>query len=412
MIKVLNYTIDIFLIGYTLYFFLFVLLGLKTKKNDKFKKPKNKFAVVIPAHNEEKVIEKLIKNIKKLKYPKELYDIYVVADNCSDNTAQKARNLGVNVFIRYNNKNKGKGYALKYAFNKLGFISGETNYDAAVVFDADNLVKDNFLLAMNTRLLDGEKIIQSYIDSKNPSDNWVTATFSMMFWINDRFNLLSRYNVGLSSVLMGTGMCISKESLKKTGWNTVTLTEDLEYSVQALLKDTKTTFARETKIYDEKPLSFYASCRQRLRWGRGQLSVLFKYIPKMLKQGILERKVIKIDSALRLIQQPFLMTYFVVTIFRLLFPETFHSPIFNFAIENIKTLGFVLPVMPFIIPSSVYFLDDLSFKSFKYVLLFPVFMYSWVLILYYALFTINDKSWLPTKHFRNLSRKELQENLK
>lgn len=411
MIKVLNYTIDIFLIGYTLYFFLFVLLGLKTKKNNKFKEPENRFAVVIPAHNEEKVIEKLIKNIKKIKYPKELYDIYVVADNCSDNTAEKARNLGVNVFIRYNNKKKGKGYALKYAFNKLGFISGNTDYDAAVVFDADNLVKDNFLQAMNTRLLNGEKIIQSYIDSKNPSDNWVTATFSMMFWINDRFNLLSRYNVGLSSVLMGTGMCISKESLKKTGWDTVTLTEDLEYSIQALLKDTKTTFARETKIYDEKPLSFFASCRQRLRWGRGQLSVLFKYIPKMLKQGILERKIIKIDSAMRLIQQPFLMTYFVVTIFRLIFPETFHSPVFNFAIENIKTLGFVLPVMPFIIPSSVYFLDDISFKSFKYVILFPVFMYSWVLILYYALFTINDKSWLPTKHFRNLSREDLQENL-
>jgi cellulose synthase/poly-beta-1,6-N-acetylglucosamine synthase-like glycosyltransferase len=75
---------------------------------------------------------------------------------------------------------------------------------------------------------------------------------------------------------MGTGMCISKESLSRIGWNTVTLTEDLEYSIQALLKGTKTTFARETKIFDEKPVSFYASCRQRLRWGRGQLSVLFK----------------------------------------------------------------------------------------------------------------------------------------
>ncbi|MFO7815925.1 MAG: glycosyltransferase family 2 protein [Halanaerobiales bacterium] len=411
MITILNYTIDIFLIGYTLYFFLFVLLGLRTKKNNRFKKPKNRFAVIIPAHNEEKVIEKLITNIKKINYPKELYDIYVVADNCSDNTADKVRNLDVNVFIRYNNKNKGKGYALKYAFRKLGFLSGNTNYDAAVIFDADNLVKDNFLAAMNTRLINGEKIIQSYVDSKNPSDNWVTATFSMMFWINDRFNLLSRYNVGLSSVLMGTGMCISKESLKQTGWDTVTLTEDLEYSIQALLKDTKTTFARETKIYDEKPLSFYASCRQRLRWGRGQLSVLFKYIPRMLKQGLKELNIIKIDSALRLIQQPFLMTYFVVTILRILFPGTFHSPIFNFAIRNIKTLGFVLPVMPYIIPSSVYFLDNLSFKSFRYVIFFPIFMYSWVLILYYALFTLNNKSWLPTKHFRDLSTEELQENL-
>lgn len=411
MLKLLNYSIDVLLIGYTLYFLLFVLLGLKTKKNTEFKAPVNKFAIIIPAHNEEKVIEELINNLKKLDYPKNLYDIYVVADNCSDNTARKAESLNANVLTRFNKNNKGKGYALRFAFRHLGFLNGNTDYDAAVVFDADNLVKENFLKAMNTRLINGEKIIQSYVDSKNPADNWVTATFSMMFWINDRFNLLSRYNVGLSSVLMGTGMCISKESLNKIGWDTVTLTEDLEYSIQALLKDTKTTFARETKIFDEKPISFYASCRQRLRWGRGQLSVLFKYIPKMLKDGIKELNIVKVDSAMRLIQQPYLMFYFIITLLRLIFPGTFSSPLFNYFISNIKTLGFVLPVMPFLIPSSVYFLDQLSFDSFKYVLFFPLFMYSWVLILYYAFFTLNNKSWLPTKHIRNISHEDLQKNL-
>ncbi len=411
MINIMNIVIDIFLIGYTLYFLLFVILGLKTKKNTKFKNPESKFAVIIPAHNEEKVIDKLIESVKNIDYPKDLYDIYVIADNCSDDTAQKVKNLKVNVYERFNDYKKGKGYALRYGFQRLGFINGSSNYDAAVVFDADNLVKDNFLKAMNTRLLNGEKIIQSYIDSKNPSDNWVTATFSMMFWINDRYNLLSRYNVGLSSVLMGTGMCISSDSLNKIGWDTVTLTEDLEYSIQALLKDTKTTFARETKIFDEKPLSFYASVRQRLRWGRGQLSVLFKYIPRMLWDGIKELNIVKIDSAMRLIQQPFLMTYFIVTILRFIFPETFHSPLFNLAISNVKTLGFLLPLAPFLIPSSVFFIDDISFKSFKYVLLFPIFMYSWVLILYYALFTLDNKKWLPTKHFRNLSEEDLQKDL-
>ncbi len=410
--KILNYGIDIFLIGYMLYFLLFVLLGLRTKKNNDFKEPANRFAVVIPAHNEEKVIDKLIENLRNLNYPKDLYDIYVVADNCEDDTAQKAKEQGVNVLTRFNQEKKGKGYALRYAFRSLGFLSGKTDYDATVVFDADNLVQENFLQAMNTRLLQGEKIIQAYIDSKNPADNWVTATFSMMFWINDRYNLLARFNVGLSSVLMGTGMCISKDSLAKIGWDTVTLTEDLEYSIQALLKDTKTTFARETKIFDEKPVSFLASCRQRLRWGRGQLSVLVKYIPKMMWQGIKEMNIIKVDSALRLIQQPFLMTYFIVTLLRLSFPGTFNSPLFNYFIQNIKTLGFILPVMPYLIPSSVYLLDRLSFSSFKYIVFFPLFMYSWVLILYYALFTLNNKSWLPTEHFRSVSHEELQKNVK
>ena len=104
------------------------------------------------------------------------------------------------------------------------------------------------------------------------------------------------------------------------------------------------------------------------------------------------------------------MTYFVVTILRLIFPETFYSPLFNFFINNIKTLGFVLPIMPYLIPSSVYFLDRLSFDSFKYVVLFPVFMYSWILILYWALFTLDNESWLPTEHLRNISRDELQES--
>ncbi len=411
MLIIFNYVIDILLIGYSLYFLLFVLLGFKTKKNTEFKKPDSNFAVIIPAHNEEKVIGKLINNLNNLDYPKDLYDIYVIADNCEDNTAAKAEKHEAEVLIRFNKNEKGKGYALRYAFKNLGFLEGSSEYDAVAVFDADNLVKENFLKAMNTRLLDGEKIIQAYVDSKNPSDNWVTATFSMMFWINDRFNLLSRYNVGLSSVLMGTGMCISEKSLKRIGWNTVTLTEDLEYSIQALLKDTKTTFARETKIFDEKPISFYASCKQRLRWGRGQLSVLIRYIPKMLTDGVKEMSVVKIDSAMRLIQQPYLMFYFIVTILRLTFPASFSSPLLNFLVSNIRTLGFVMPIMPYLIPSAVYFLDGISFNSYKYVIFFPLFMYSWVLILYYALFTLNNKNWLPTKHIISISRDDLKRNL-
>ncbi|MFW5991921.1 MAG: glycosyltransferase family 2 protein [Halanaerobiaceae bacterium] len=405
--KIFNYIIDVFLIGYSLYFFIFVLLGLFTRKNKEFRAPKNKFAVIIPAHNEEKVIDKLLSNIKELDYPRNLYDIFVIADNCKDNTAEIARNAGVNVFTRFNNIKKGKGYALKFGLQKLGFLKDNSNYDAAVVFDADNLAKDNFLKAMNTRLLNGEKIIQAYVDSKNPADNWITATFSMMFWINDRFNLLSRYNVGLSAVLMGTGMCISSEALKKTGWNTVTLTEDLEYSIQALGRGIKTTFARETKIFDEKPLSFRASCRQRLRWARGQLSVTFKYVPSLLYRGLKRGKLAMLDGGIRLFQQPFIMFYSTITVLRLIFPGIFYSPIFNAILENLKLLAIVMPFMPFILPSSVFFLDKLSLKSIKYVIFFPLFMYSWVIILYWALVTLNEKSWLPTSHSRSLSKEEL-----
>ncbi|HLV10197.1 MAG TPA: glycosyltransferase family 2 protein [Halanaerobiales bacterium] len=405
--RLLNYLIDFFLITYIVYFLFFVLMGFFTRKNREFKKPEKRFAIIIPAHNEEKVIAKLIQNLKKLDYPKHLYDIFVVADNCKDNTAKIARSQQVNVMVRLNNEKKAKGYALKYAFEKLGFISGKAEYDAVSVFDADNLVEENFLKAMNTRLLKGEKIIQAYIDSKNPDDNWVTATFSMMFWINDRYNLLSRYNINLSSVLMGTGMCISAKTLEQIGWNTVTLTEDLEYSVQALMNGIKTSFARETKIYDEKPISFKASCRQRLRWARGQLSVALKYAARLVIKGIKKRNIAIFDGGFRILQQPFIMFYTATTLFRLLLPDLFGSPLFNMVLENLKILGFILPITPFLLPASVFILDKLSFKSFKYIIFFPLFMYSWVAILYWALLTLNKKDWLPTKHSRSISKKDL-----
>jgi cellulose synthase/poly-beta-1,6-N-acetylglucosamine synthase-like glycosyltransferase len=412
ILKTLNYIIDISLIGYSLYFLLFFFLGLFTRKNRDFNAPENRFAIIVPAHNEERVISKLLANLRELDYPQALYDIFVVADNCQDNTAKIAQSCHVNVFERISHTQKGKGYALKFALERIGFMEGDSNYDAAVVFDADNLVQENFLQVMNNRLLKGEKIIQAYVDAKNPADNWVTATFSMMFWINDRFNLLSRYNIGLSAVLMGTGMCISGDTLKKIGWDTVTLTEDLEYSIQALSQGIKTAFARETRIFDEKPLSFKASCRQRLRWGRGQLSVAFKYVPELLYQGFKQKRLAIIDGGFRLFQQPFIMFYSVMTVLRLTFPATFYSPFFNILLENVKILGFILPFVPFLLPSSVFLLDKLSFKSFKYVIFFPIFMYSWVLILYWALFTLNEKSWLPTTHSRNLSRERVLKEAK
>ncbi len=404
---IINYCIDLFLIGYLIYFIIFIFAGFFTSKNKVIKEPHNKFAVIIPAHNEEMVISKLLQNLKNIDYPYYLYDIFVIADNCQDNTAEIARSHKVNVLERFNDKKKGKGYALKFAFNKLGFISGDTIYDAVVVFDADNLVEDNFFKAMNSRLLNGEKIIQAYIDSKNPADNWVTATFSMMFWINNRYNLLSRHNIGLSAVLMGTGMCISKETLSQLGWNTTTLTEDLEYSIQALMKGIKTTFARETKIYDEKPVSFRASCRQRLRWARGQLSVTLKYVPRLLYKGIRYRNIFMLDGGIRLFQQPFIMFYSVTTILRLTLPHLFYSPLFSLILENLKFLALLLPIMPYILPSSVFVLDKLSFKAFKYIIFFPFFMYSWVIILYWALITLHKKQWLPTIHTRNLSKEDL-----
>lgn len=410
----LNYSIDIILVLYSLYFLFFVFLGLFD--NDVFGKeekdypgPDNKFAVFVPAHNEAKVISKLLKDLNKLKYPSHLYDVFVIADNCQDNTAEIASRYDVTVLERTNQEEKGKGYALKYGFGKAGILDGSSDYDAAVAFDADNLVEENFLEVMNSRLLDGEKLIQAYVDSKNPTDNWVTATFSMSFWVNDRFTLLSRYNFGLSAVFMGTGMCISADTLKETGWETSTLTEDLEYSIQALFRGIKTSFTRETRVFDEKPVSFFASCRQRLRWARGQMSVIQKYVPRLFYQSIKEGSLVKLDGTIRLFQTPFIMFYFFINLLRWTLPGLFFGPIFTYILSNLEVFGVIFPLIPFIAPVSVFLLDSkLPGSVFKYVPLFPVFLYSWAPVLYYAVFTLNRTHWIHTAHFRNLSKDDLR----
>ena len=165
---------------FTVYYFIVALFGMWHKKEKNLAEPQNKFALVIPAHNESMVIGDLLENLKMLKYPKELYDIYVIADNCTDDTAAIARKHDATALVRFNKKDIGKGYAMDWAFPQIE--SFNKGYDAFCVFDADNLVHLDFLSVMNNRLLQGQKIMQGYLSAKNPTDTWVSGTFAIAFW--------------------------------------------------------------------------------------------------------------------------------------------------------------------------------------------------------------------------------------
>lgn len=395
--------------GFGIYYLVISLAGLFTKSCQKQHPPEMRFAIIIPAHNEEKVIGKLVKNLACLHYPRHLYDIYVVADRCTDRTAEVARKEGAVVWERFDYRNSGKGRVIEYALSRLGFTRGKAHrYDAAVFFDADNLVSSNFLQSMNNRLLEGEKVIQSFVDSKNPNDSWVASTFSITFWLNNRFVLLARHNLGLSASLAGTGMCISKEVLNKIGWSTVTLTEDLEFSIQALLEGYRTSFAVEARVFDEKPITFIASCRQRLRWARGQLNVALRYIPPLLFKGLVEGDMAKIEGALRLLQ------LFVIAAGGLLVPITLLKPelmtftsIYQQVQARFPLINIILVVLPYILPFLTLVLDRLPLKPFRYFLLYPLFTVSWVPIVIFALFTWNNRQWVPTEHIRDFDYYQL-----
>ena len=291
---------QIFVFAITCYYLILGLFGLFRKKNKKVYEPKNKFALLIAAHNEEVVIGSLIESMLQIDYPKELYDVFVIADNCTDNTAKIAGEYGVNVCERFSEDKRGKGYALEWMFDKL--FKMEKKYDAVAIFDADNLVHKNFLREMNSKMQEGYKVVQGYIDSKNPNDSWIAASYSIAFWTQNRMFQLARENVGFSNQIGGTGFVVETETLKELGWGATCLTEDLEFTCKLVLNGEKVGWAHDAIIYDEKPLKLGQSWTQRKRWMQGFADVASRYFFKLLKKSIVERKFYVFDCALYVLQ--------------------------------------------------------------------------------------------------------------
>ena len=294
---------QLFVFGLTCYYLILGLFGFFRNKEKKNYDPKNKFALIIAAHNEEVVIGNLIESMLKLDYPKEMYDIFVIADNCTDNTAKIARGYNVNVCERNVSDKRGKGYALEWMFDKL--FKMEEQYDAIAIFDADNLVHKNFLKEINSKMLQGYKVVQGYIDSKNPNDSWIAAAYSIAFWTQNRMFQLARANVGFSNQIGGTGFAIETDTLRELGWGATCLTEDLEFTCRLVLNGEKVGWAHDAIIYDEKPLKLAQSWSQRKRWMQGFTDVASRYFFKLLKKSIVERKFYMFDCALYVLQ-PFI----------------------------------------------------------------------------------------------------------
>jgi len=397
-------TVQLIIIFVTLYYFTLALTGIRRRPENKNYDTVSRFAIVVAAHNEEQVITPLINNLKDMDYPKELFDIYVVADNCTDGTAVLARKAGAYVFQRFHETKKGKGYALEWLFAKV--FSLDKTYDAFVIFDADNLVKRNFLMEMNYKLCDGEKIIQGYVDSKNPYDTWVTNTFSISFWLMNRMIQLARYNLKISNTLAGTGMCISYEVLKKLGWGAHSLTEDLEFTMRALMHGVKTSWAHDAVVYDEKPLTFMQSCHQRKRWAQGQIDIAGRYLLPLFIKGIREKKWMYIDASLHLFQPYFTM---IGTGFILLQVFPFLQPWYtNIFIELVPwTVWQIISSGVTIFPAVALYLDKIPWRAYWGLILYPIFMYSWIPIIFAGFIHRNRKEWSHTRHTRSIEYNEI-----
>ncbi|MBQ6399306.1 MAG: glycosyltransferase family 2 protein [Clostridia bacterium] len=248
--------------------------------------PESRFLVLVPAHNEEKVIGDIVRNLQAMDYPKELYDFYIIADNCTDATAETARKLGANVIeTRKETEDSptGKPIALRKALLALGDY--QNRYDLMMIFDADNLMDTNMFREVNSQYLDKGRpdFIQCYLGAKNKKG--VVAWFYYTgYTLTNRFFDLAKHRLGLNCAIGGTGFAMSTKYLyERGGWTNMSLTEDFEIQVEATLEGRRILWNHVTRVYDEKPTSMRASIRQKIRWGQGHWYVAFRNTGKLFR---------------------------------------------------------------------------------------------------------------------------------
>jgi len=269
--------------------------------------PKTRFACLIPARNEESVVAVPVKSLLKQAYPPELFDVFVIPNNCTDKTESAALAAGARILacrgpVRY------KGDALREA---VGALLG-ADYDAFCVFDADNAVSPGFLAAMNDALLSGAQVAKAAMRAKNPYASWVSGCYALYYGLFDGFYNRSRAAVGLSAKLVGTGFAVSRDFLVKLGgWPTETMAEDAEFAAVCAGRGERVVWVPEAVTYDEAPVSFGVSLTQRRRWVSGIMDAAEREVPRLLR-ALPEKNAARVLDALFFLCAPFMQALSVV----------------------------------------------------------------------------------------------------
>lgn len=389
--------LSFFLMFYSIYqIVMWAFVYNKPVKKKKITKKKHRFMAVISARNEENVIANLIESLKNQSYPKDKLDIYVIADNCTDNTAGVARDAGAIVYERFNEFKRSKGYALEWFFD-IVLEEFPDKYDAFCVFDADNVVSPNFISKMNEKLCEGETVVQGYRDIKNPDETWVSANYAIFYWTMDRCYNYTRDKLGLSSLINGTGFMIAMSVLKEDGgWHTNTLTEDTETSMNVIAKGKKVAWANEAIVYDEQPTDFVVAWNQRLRWGVGTAQCLKVCLPKMLKSKTISPQLI--DGMIYLMGMPvILVSAFVgcVDILKILLLPAKQGLVF---LQEKLILGAIFIILSMFHALWIVRLEKKNVKKlWKGIITYPIFLVVSFFVNFASFFNMNLQ-WKQIKH--------------
>ena len=283
--------------------------------------PSTRFAIVVPAHNEAAVIERTVASLLELNWPQALLRVIVVADNCKDTTADIAARAGATVWQRADLSLRGKGYALKFAFERL---LDEGWAQAVVVVDADTTVAPNLVEALAAHLATGVKAIQVDYGILNPNSSWRTQLMTIAMAAFHIIRSRARERMGLSSGIRGNGWCLASEVLRDVPYRAFSLAEDLEYGIALGLAGYRVAYADETRVLGEMVNSAQVAESQRQRWEGGRFSLIRSQTLALLGRAVRRRSAVCLDLALDLLLLP--LSYVAATIGALLVAAAVFAP--------------------------------------------------------------------------------------
>ena len=256
----------------------YYIIGLFFTRKFKPAKKKHKYAILIAARNEKNVIGNLLDSINKQDYPSDLITTFVVADNCTDNTAEIARKHGAVCYERFDTEYRTKGFALEFLLDKIEEDYGRMSFEGYFIFDADNLLNTDYISRMNDAFDEGCKIITSYRNTKNFDENWISSTYALHWIRSIRANHRARSVLRLATNIQGTGFLFTNE-IVKNGWHYTSLTEDRALTADAVAQGYQITYNDAAMFYDEQPTSLKVALRQRTRWSKGHLQAFVESGP-------------------------------------------------------------------------------------------------------------------------------------
>ena len=398
----INITLGVIFALCYFYQFIFLFIAYFGKAKKLPDAPPARLGILIAARNEERVIHSLLSSLKAQDYPENFYTVFVVADNCTDDTAKIAKNLGATVYERQSDTGRGKGYALDFLIKSIWRDFGADYFDAFVVFDADNTLEPDFLTEINKTFAKGYDVVTSYRAASNYGESWRAAGQGMYFIRESRIMNPARMRICSTTFVTGTGFLFSREICKRYGgWPFHSLTEDGEFSMHNAVYGAKCAHSDSAIFYDEQATDMRDSWYQRLRWCKGGLQIFKKYMPS-LARGIFSRRFFSSFDMLMCLAPAYILTllaigvnFFAFIVLALLGenPLAMLSVLFPMAVSAyILILFFSIPLTL----SEWKHLRATPIRKILYAFTFPLFLFTFIPAALVAIF--KKVEWKPVSH--------------